>query len=49
MLTSFKQNVLEINHVTIGCLHFLSKETGWIIRSRIYADVKWIKCRCKRD
>ena len=40
MLTFFKQNVLEINHVTIGCIHFLSKETEWIIRSRVYADVE---------
>ena len=40
MLTSFKRNVLEINHVTIGCFHLLSKETGWIIRSRVYADVE---------
>ena len=40
MLTSFKQNVLEIKHVTIGCFHLLSNKTGWIIRSRVYADVE---------
>ena len=42
-VASSSPDVLEINNVTIGWLHLLSKETGWIIRSRVYADVKGVK------
>ena len=39
-VASSSPDVLEINHVTIGCLYLLSKETGWYIRSGVYADVE---------